>query len=255
MRLLALLGFLCSTTHAGVSLRWAPALDQALNGLSAPARGVAQGFDAETVQGLQIRINEVHALSKAHVDDLSALHRFLRKTDARGFPVERLAALERSLRLFAPIIARLESQGIVIDDRGNANRELESALSRALVSEARVAGIRARILAARYELNEPLEQALADSQEADRLLRERYPYLTSDIFDRLAKVYDSSRTQMLVARLTERQDHVAFISLGEQETMRNAVADIPPSSFLQRIIARLRALAVRMTQRIQANVR
>jgi len=241
-----LLAALSVPAQAAVSLRWAPALDTALGELSGPGLAVAKGFDGEALKGLQVRINEVHALSRARVEDLDGLRRFRRQPDAAVMPAGRLAALERSLRLFKPVIARLEAQGIKIDDMGRASKALGPALSRALAAEALETDRRALALASRYGVDEPLEPALAASEEADALLRDRYLYLSFDATSRLAAVYDSGRTQMLAARLAERGAQVAIVSAQERGTMRDAVSAGAPATLYQRFLTYARDIAGRL---------
>lgn len=248
MYLLALLATLSVPAHAAVSLRWAPALDLAMSELTGSELEAAKGFDAEALKGLQVRLNEIHALSRVHVENLDALRRFHRRPDAAVMSAERLAALERSLVLFSPVIARLEAQGIRISDRGDASTALGPALSLAILAEGREADRRAQALASRYEGNQPLDMALADSAEADALLRNRYPYLSTGALDGLARVYDSGRTQRIAARLAAEGDQVAIVTPKERETMRDAVADNLPLTFSQRLKARARAMAARISK-------
>ena len=246
MRILVLLAALSVPTQAAVSLRWAPALDQALRELSGPAVDVAQGFDGEALKGLQVRLNEIHALSRVRVEDLAALRRFRRLPDAAVMAADRLAALERSLILFKPVITRLEAQGIKINDKGVASTAMGPALSRALQAEAVESDRRALALASRYGGDQPLDQALADSEEADSLLRDRYLYLSSDAIARLARVYDSNRTQMLAARLAAEGDQIAIVAPNERETLRDSVGDSVPRALSQRLRASVLALAARV---------
>lgn len=219
MRCLALLAVLAVPSQAGISLRWAPALELALAELTGPARDVAGGFDGVVLSGLQVRLNEIHALSWVGIDDLDALRR---RSAAAVLPDDRRAALERSLALLSPVIARLEAQGVRIDDRGEASTALGPALSRALVAEAREADRRA--------LN-------ADSKEAYALLRDFHPYLSLDALERLARARESSGAQA---------DQMASVSPQESTLMRDAVAESAPTSFFQRIAARVRALVARI---------
>jgi hypothetical protein len=227
--------------QAGVSLRWAPALDQALAGLNGPARDIAQNFDAEALQGLQVRLNEIHALSSVGIDDLNARRRSQRRPVA-SVPVERRAALERSLTIFTPVIARLEARGVRLDERGNASTDLATALSRAIEDEAREADRRARELTSHYGDSRDTLSALADSEAADQLLRERTTYLSPAALDGLARVYDSGRTEMLAARFAAEGRQVTIVSPEESGAMRDAVAENRPS-FLRRLAARVRRFA------------
>ena len=233
--------------QAAVSLRWAPALDQALGELSEPAVSIAKGFDGEALKGLQVHLNEIHALSQAHVEDLDALRRLRRLPDTAVMPADRLAALERSLILFKPVITRLEAQGITIDDKGSASTALGPALSRALQAVVLESNRRALALSSRYGSDQPMTQAFTDSEETDALLRDRYLYLSSDAVARLARVYDSGRTRRIAARLAEEGNQVAIVTPKEREMMRDAVAS-PPLSFSQRLKARARALAARISK-------
>jgi hypothetical protein len=248
MTVLALVALLVAPAHAGVSLLWAPALDQALVGLQGPGRDVAQGFDGEALKGLGVRVNEISVLSKFGVSDLDALRRFRRRPDAAaGLPLEHLAALERSLRIFLPVIARLEPGGVRLDERAVSAAPLGPLVSLALADEAAEIDRKALTLASRYgDARLTLEQALADSEEADALLRDRYPYLSPDLLDRLARVYDSGRTKALAARLARtRPVEVAIATSEDRASMRDAVAEPPAESIFRRAADALGALAAR----------
>jgi hypothetical protein len=239
MTILALLALLVAPAQAGVSLLWAPALNQALVGIQGPGRAIALGLDGEALKGLDVRINEVQLLSKFGVKDLDSLHRFRRRPDAAaaGLPPEHLAALERSLQIFFPVIARLEAGGARVDGRASFMKPLGPLVSRALAEEAVEIDRKARTLAARYDDGSlALEQSLADSKEADALLRDRYPYLSLDSLDRLARIYDSRRTKTLTAKLARaRSEEVAMASAEDRASMRDAVAEPPVKSLIQRV--------------------
>ena len=238
MNALALLALLVAPAQAGVSLRWAPALNQALVDIQGPGREIALGLDGESLKGLDVRVNEVAALSRYGVNDLESLRRFRRRPDAAaaGVPLEHLAALERSLQIFFPVIARLEAAGARLDERAVSSTPLGPLVSRALADEAAEVDLKARTLAARYgDGTEALEQALADSEQADALLRDRYPYLSPDSLDRLARVYDSRRTKTLAARLRVRSQQVAIATNEERAEMRDAVAEPAAESIFRKV--------------------
>jgi hypothetical protein len=245
MTVLALLALLVVPARAGVSLLWAPALNQALVDIQGPGREIARGLDGEALKGLNVRINEVQLLSQFGVNDLDALRRFRRRPGAAaaGLSLERVAALERSLQIFFPVIARLEARGVRIDERAASATPLGPLVSRALADEAVEVDLKARALAARYgDKSLALDQALADSEEADALLRDRYPYLSVDSLDRLARIYDSRRTKTLTARLARARSEVAIATAEDRATMRDAVAEPPEKSFFQRAVDFLDAL-------------
>jgi hypothetical protein len=239
MTVLALMALLVAPAQAGVSLLWAPALNQALVGIQGPGREIALGLDGEALKGLDVRINEVQLLSKFGVNDLDSLRRFRRRPGAAaaGLPLDHLAALERSLQIFFPVIARLEARGARLDGRAISSMPLGPLVSRALAEESAEIDRKARTLASRYgDKSLALEQALADSEQADALLRDRYPYLSVDSLDRLARIYDSRRTETLAARLVRARSEVAAIATDEDRaSMRDAVAEPPARTFSQRI--------------------
>jgi hypothetical protein len=238
MTALALLALLVVPARAGISLRWAPALDQALVDVQGPGREILNGFDGEALKGLEARINEVELLSQQGVNDLNALRRFRRRPDAAaaGVPLEHLAALERSLQIFLPVIARLEASGVRLDDRAVSSTPLWPLVSLALADEAVEVERKARTLASRYgDRSVPLEQALADSEQADALLRDRYPYLSTGSLDRLARVYDSRRTQTLAERLRLQSQELAIATPEDRATMRDAVAEPRMRTVFQRV--------------------
>ena len=239
MTLLALLALLVAPAQAGVSLRWAPALDQALAELQGPGREIARGFDGEALKGLEVRVNEIELLAEYGVNDLDALRRFRRRPDAAaaGVPLEHLAALERSLQIFFPVIARIEATGARLDERAVSSTPLGPLVSRALADEAVEIDRKARTLAARYDDGSlTLDQELADSEQADALLRDRYPYLSPDSLDRLARVYDSRRTKTLAARLARERTEVASIATDEDRAaMRDAVSEPRVRTVFQRV--------------------
>ena len=248
MNALALLALLVAPAQAGVSLRWAPALNQALVDIHGPGAEIARGLDGEALKGLDVRINEVQLLSQYGVNDLDALRRFRRRPDAAaaGVPLDHLAALERSLQIFYPVIARVEALGARVDERGVSAAPLGPLVSRALADEAVEVDRKALTLAARYgEESVGLDQALADSQQADSLLRDRYPYLSPDSLDRLARVYDSRRTKTLAARLRVRSQEVAIATNEDRATMRDAVAEPRAESIFRRVADFLAALSAR----------
>ncbi len=247
MSLLALLAVLSVPASASVALRWAPALGQALPSVSGgPATDVARGFDGPALNGLEIRLNELDILSSEGVDDLDGVRRLRRQGGgASAVAADRLLALERSLTIFAPVIARLEVQGVRMDGKGNATTALGPALSRALTAVAAASDRRARALASRYGTERSLERELADSQEVDALLRDRYPFISIAALDRLARVHDSGRTRLLAERRAAQSAQFAFVAPEERAVMRDAVA-APPRSLVQRLKARARALAARI---------
>ncbi|MFI5362140.1 MAG: hypothetical protein ACHQ49_09245 [Elusimicrobiota bacterium] len=237
MRAIALLALLAVPVRAGISLGWAPAIDAALDGVRGPGREVVRGFDGAILGGLQVRLNEIHALARAGANDLASLRRLRGKTaSVAGVPPEHLAALERSLQILSPVVARLEARGLKPDERAAAAEDLAAPLSDALAEEARQANDRAKFLASHYgDEKIPLAQALADSEEADALLRDGYPFLTTGTLDRLARVYDSHRTPKLAKRAQADAEALALAAADDGD-MRDAVAQ-PPRSLLQRIRA------------------
>ena len=247
MTILALLALLAAPVHAGVSLRWAPALGQALVDIQGPGRDVARGLDGAALKGLDVRVNEISLLSKFGVNDLDGLRRFRGRPDAAaaGLPLEHLAALERSLQVFFPVIARLEASGVRLDERAVSAKPLGPLVSQALADEAVEIDRKARTLASRYgDRSLTLDQALADSEEADTLLRDRYAYLSPEMLDRLARVYDSGRTKTLAARLARTQD-VAIVTAEDRATMRDAVAEPRAKSIFRRAADVLGTLTAR----------
>ena len=227
--LLLLLALAATPVRAGVSLRWATVLD--------PVKAGADGFDGETLAGLEIRANEIAALESRGVRDLDGLARLR----ARGERSPRLAALERSLRVLAPVIARLERRGLRPEDGGRVSAPVEEPLRRALAEVSAQKEERSRRLMALYvDPRRPLEEALAVSRETDALLRDGYPYLGVATLDAWGKVYDSRRTRELEAELRSRSELVAALS-AEGETLRDAVAEPPRPSLLARLKALLRA--------------
>jgi hypothetical protein len=248
MNALALLALLVAPAQAGVSLRWAPALNLALVDIQGPGREIAQGLDGAALKGLDVRVNEVHVLEQFGVNDLESLRRFRRRSNAAaaGVPLEHLAALERSLQIFLPVIARLEAGGARLDARAVSSTPLGPLVSQALAEEALEVDLKARTLASRYgDESMALEQALADSEQADALLRDRYPYLSPDSLDRLARVYDSRRTRTLTARLRVKSQEVAIATNEDRATMRDAVAEPPAKSIFRRAADFLAALSAR----------
>jgi hypothetical protein len=248
MIVLALLASLVVPAQAGVSLMWAPALNQALLDIQGPGLETARGFDGAALKGLDVRINEVQLLAKSGVTDLDSLRLFRKRPDAAaaGVPLEHLAALERSLGIFFPVIARLEADGAALDARGDAAAPLGPLVSRALADEAVEAERKARTLASRYgDESLSLDQRLADSEAADALLRDRYPYLSEDALVRLAGVYDSGRTKSLAARARSRSQETAMLTDEDRATMRDAVAEPPAKSFFQRAADMIGAFSAR----------
>ena len=246
MRFLALLVLMTAPAQAGVDLRWAPALHDALADLKGPGREIAQGFDSGILRGLDVRLNEIDVLSQAGVRDLAALGRLNHSPNAAatGVPPAHLAALERSLQLLSPVIERLEARGFRLDDAARPAVNLPDHFSQELVAEARETETRARALTARYvDEKRTLDQALADSQEVDALLHDRYFFLSIGALDKLARVYDSGRTGLLAAQLAPaKAQELAMVAADEREGLRDAVAQPLPKSIFRRLTGALASL-------------
>ncbi len=231
----ALLALLLVPAQADVVLRWAPAIDTCLPLVEGRGRDVVRGLDSAVAKGLTVRINEIHALSTVGVRNLKDLQALLRRPDVVAVaakisvPPDHLTALRRSLEILAPVIRRLESQGVAIDKFARPSADLPPLLSRALAAEARKADRQAQAVVARYsDSRVSLDQALADSQEADALIADRYPYLSTAVLDRLIRAYEPARTQDLAFRRAHvASESVTMVTAEDQATMRDAVADRP----------------------------
>jgi len=236
MRFLPVMAALCALAapaRSGVSLGWAPVLSVSFEEVRGPAREIARGFDGDVLRGLEVRVNEVAALSRAGVRDLQALRRLRRAHGPAiaGVPPEHIADLERTLVLLSPIVERLESRGVKVDERGRASTDLTPLLSQALVDEAREAERAAETVVARYDdAALPLDRALANSRAADALIGDRYPYLSIAALDRLARVYDPRRTPLLARRAQTEMQEVAVLSASDRAELRDAVGDPPRTS-------------------------
>jgi exonuclease VII small subunit len=239
-----LLALLIVPAHAGVDLRWAPVLGETLPKVDGPAREIARGFDATVFEGLELRINEIQVLAQYGVRDLGELGAFRRRPDAASYGVEleRLAALERSLKTLAPVVARLEAGGTRLDDSLRLPENMTALLCAALIAEADAAERKAGKLASSSAANLAPEQALANSKEIDALLRDRHLYLSVATLVRLTRVYDSDQARIAAARAAQAEpEQFAFVSPQEQLTMRDAVAAPPARSFFRRVVAVVRA--------------
>ncbi len=214
--------------HAEVELIWGPVIGAALPKMTGPGLRVTRGFDSAVLKGLEVRYNEVQVLGEMGVRDLSDLKTFLAspRPDGGG---SRMEDLQRSLEILAPVIRRLEAMGVTVDEFARPSSELAPLLSQALSDVARDTDIRARKLAARYEGEElSPNDALEDSKEADAIVRDGYPYLTIDVFHRLAQVYDPARSERLAALSASAEpESLAIVTPEDRETMVDAVAERP----------------------------
>jgi aminopeptidase N len=177
------------------ALAWAPALYAALPRVTEGLAGeVTRNVDALHMLSLNVRAEDLAALSARGFADLEGLTAAVRGVKAEAFadsvniPLPRLENLSRSLSLFAPVVARLEEQGLTAVTFAKSDSGLAE-LGRALEAQARQVNARALDIlndCAAAKLGEDELQSYA--QEVTELTDNSYPYLKDAVLDRLAKL-------------------------------------------------------------------
>ena len=218
-----------SVSTAGVSLRWAPALNSALSDSKIE-------LYLDDSAGLAVDARSLDALEKIGVKQLADLQTLFARPAAgaalakTGLDLERAQRLRRSLETISPLIARLEADNLTAAEfsRSKARAVL---LDHALQAETRAANAKAeRILIALDTQQLSLDDLERLRAEAKRLMRTEHAFLSGTSLDRLAKVQEPLRGRIAMVRKAQR--NLAF-AVSAADT-RDAPADTPKKNWLRR---------------------